>query len=161
MLFINTDIMIYALLGLLLIFAIWIIRLELRLGRLLAGKDGKTLEDTIRKLALDLKEIEKFRDDSIEYLKAIEYRLKRSTQAIETVRFNPFKGTGSGGNQSFSTAFLNERGDGIVLTTLYARDRVSVFSKPVKKFKSEIELTGEEKNAVEQARATLPLPTIQ
>jgi hypothetical protein len=65
-----------------------------------------------------------------EYLTTVEKRLKKSIQGVETVRFNPFKGTGAGGNQSFSTAFVNEKGDGVVLTSMYARDRISMFAKP-------------------------------
>jgi hypothetical protein len=71
------------------------------------------------------------------------------------VRFNPFKGTGSGGNQSFSAAFVNERGDGLVLTSMYARDRISMFAKPLKAFASEFELSEEEKESIEKSKQTL------
>ena len=71
---------------------------------------------------------------------------------MHTVRFNPFKGTGAGGNQSFATALLNENGDGVVLSSLYSRERVSVYAKPVQKFSSEYELSGEEKQAIKSAK---------
>ena len=74
---------------------------------------------------------------------------------VETVRFNPFKGDGSGGNQSFSTAFVNEEGDGVVISSLYSRERVSVFAKPVKKMSSEYEMTAEEKESLQKAKEAI------
>ncbi|TAL48986.1 DUF4446 family protein [Patescibacteria group bacterium] len=150
----NTETMIFLVLGLLLVLALSLIRLELRIRKLTRGSSG-SLEETLVELRRDVKELLQFRDDSIEYLKLIEKRLKRSIQSIETIRFNPFKGTGSGGNQSFSTSLLNEKGDGVVLSSLYSRDQVSVFSKPIKKFASDYELSDEERGVVAQAKETL------
>lgn len=147
--------MIYALLGLIVLLILWIINLEIRLKRLLMGKNGKSLEDSILAMKGGLEDYGQFKKDSIEYLKNIEARLKRSLQAVETVRFNPFKGTGSGGNQSFSTAFINEKGDGVVISSLYSRDHISVFSKPLKKFQSDFEVTAEEKSVINQAKESL------
>src|SRR6185369_3846142 len=73
---------------------------------------------------------------------AIELRLKKSIRGVETIRFNPFKD--SGGNHSFATALISEEGDGVVISSLYARDRVNIFAKPIKKHVSDFELTGEE-----------------
>ena len=81
--------------------------------------------------------------------------MKRSLQSVETVRFNPFKGSGEGGNQSFSTSFVSENGDGVVISSLYSRDRISVFSKPLSKFQSSFELTDEEKKVIEDSKKNL------
>lgn len=91
------------------------------------------------------------------YLETVERRLRKSVQSVHTVRFNPFKGTGAGGNQSFATAFLNEHGDGVVISSLYSRDHVSVFSKPVKKHASEYEFSNEEKEALGGAKDGLKI----
>ncbi len=147
--------MIYVLLGLIIVLIVWIIRLEIRLRNLLLGKDGKSLEDTIKTILGDIKDYENFKRESIQYWKNIENRLKRSIQAVETIRFNPFKGTGSGGNQSFSTTLLNEKGDGVVISSLYSREHISVFSKPIKKFSSEFEMTAEEKEVIKQAKENI------
>ena len=147
--------MIYVLLGLVLLLTVWILILDRRLRSLLRGKDAKSLEDVISRMHRETEALKVFQNESIEYLKNIEMRLKRSIQAVETNRFNPFKGTGDGGNQSFSTALINEKGDGVVISSLYVRDHVSVFSKPVKKFASEFEMTAEEKDAVEKSRKSL------
>ena len=103
----------------------------------------------------ELEKTAKFKEEVGHYLARAEERLKRSVQSVETVRFNPFKGTGDGGNQSFATAFINEEGDGVVISSLYSRDRVSVFSKPLKNHTSEHEMSGEEKEALEEAKKKL------
>ena len=151
----DTSTMIYALLCLIAVLALWLIRMEQRIKNLLKGSSGKGLEDSILHLHKGQAELKTFQRESIEYLKNIEARLKRSLQAVETVRFNPFKGTGEGGNQSFSTTLLNERGDGVIISSLSVRDRVSIFSKPIKKFTSEFEMTEEEKNVLKTAKDSL------
>ncbi len=151
----DTDTIIYILLGLIVVLVIWILRIEIRQSRLMAGKNGKSLEDAIYHLKKDIEEFEHFRVDSIEYFNSVEGRLKRSIQSVETVRFNPYKGTGSGGNQSFSTSFLNEMGNGVVMTGLHSRDHLNVYSKPVKKFNSEFETTEEEKTVIKASKESL------
>jgi hypothetical protein len=98
-----------------------------------------------------LRELENFRENTLKNLEDKERRLQRSIQAVKTIRFNPFKGIGEGGNQSFSSALLSEKGDGVVFTSIYSRERVSIYAKPLESFKGEFELTGEEKDAVEKA----------
>jgi hypothetical protein len=137
------------------VLAIAVIMLNLRIKRLLGGTDVKDVEASMKAAHASIKDIEKFRIDLEAYLTSVENRLKKSVQSIHTVRFNPFKGTGSGSNQSFSTAFLNENGDGVVISSLYARDHVSVFSKPVKGHNSEFELSEEERNSLELAKKHL------
>ncbi len=136
--------LLYGLFGICIILLGWIIRLEMRLKKLSRGKDGGSLEEVITSAHHKISTLETFQKNAIEYFKDVERRLTRSVQAVETLRFNPFKGTGDGGNQSFSTAFVNEKGDGVVISSLYSRERVSVFSKPINAFKSDFELTEEE-----------------
>ena len=66
------------------------------------------------------------------------------------MRFNPFKDVG--GTQSFAVAIVNEEGDGVVFSSLYSRDRMSVFAKPISKGTSDVELTTEESTVVEEAK---------
>ena len=153
--FFSVTATLYILVGLIVLLALWVMMLEMRVKKLLVGKDAKSLEDSFVNMKKDLEDYAQFKKDSIEYLKNIEARLKRSLQSVETVRFNPFKGTGSGGNQSFATAFINEKGDGVVISSLYSREHVSVFSKPLKKFESEFEMSEEERNVITKAQENL------
>lgn len=126
-----------------------------RMNRLLRGKGTMTIEESIIELAKELDVLTDFKDESEKYLEMVEKRLRNSTQAIETRRFNAFKGTGAGGNQSFACAFINENGNGLILSSLYSSDRMSVFAKPVEKFVSTFELTEEEQNALDEAKNRL------
>ena len=143
----------YVLLGAGVIIALlflWNIRLEWKLRRLCAGKRG-SLDDVIAALKDKQDALEEFRKDAEGYLKHVERRLRGAVRGVSTVRFNPFRGDGSGGNQSFATAFLDEEGNGVVFSSLYARDRMSMFAKPLEKHSCPFELTEEEKKACAEA----------
>lgn len=131
---------------------VWLVIVERRLRKLLSGKDAQSLEGVIGALGHDIRTLEDWQKETKDYLTTAEERIKRSVQGVETIRFNAFKGNGEGGNQSFAIALLSENGDGTVVSSLYTRDRMSVFAKPVKKFASEYEMTEEEKEAVTRAR---------
>jgi len=128
---------------------------EWRVGRFMRGKDGKTLEDAVMQNAADIQKFKEFRKGLEDHLETVEERLEQSVRGIGTVRFNPFKGTGEGGNQSFASAFIDGGGNGVVFSTLHTRERMSIFAKPLKNGKSEYELTEEERNAIRQANEKL------
>jgi hypothetical protein len=134
------------------ILALWLRRLDKRMRNILGGRSASDIEASILDNQRRLKKSEDFQEKVLKELQDMEKRIKRSIQAVETVRFNPFKGTGAGGNQSFSSAFLNEKGDGVVLTGLYSRERVSIYAKPLKELRGEFELSEEEKEAIGKAR---------
>ncbi len=132
----------------------WAIRLEIKLRRIL-GEKGKNLDESILYLRKDVDHLKHFASKSLENFSTISQKLKKTISGLETVRFNPFKGNGSGGNQSFATAFVNEGGDGVVVSSLYSSNHVSVFSKPIKNMISEYELTIEEKTALQKAKESI------
>jgi len=70
-------------------------------------------------------------------------------QKVGVVRFNPFEETG--GDQSFSIALLNGYNTGLVVTVLHARQRTRLYVKPIKKGRSTLELSAEEKKAIGEA----------
>ena len=148
----DSNILIIILLAIIVLLITWLIRMEVRISRLLRGKDARTLEDSFVTLLTELKDVQTARRDIETYLRSVETRLKRSLQGVHTIRFNPFRGVNIGSNQSFSTAFLDEEGNGVVVSSLYSRDRVSVYSKPLKKHGSDYDLTEEEREAILKAR---------
>lgn len=91
-----------------------------------------------------------------EYLEA---RSRGSLQHIGMVRFNPFDDTGS--DQSFAIALLDDRRDGIVLSSLHGRANTRLFAKPVEAGSSKHTLSAEESEAIRIAvEGTRPIPTI-
>jgi hypothetical protein len=126
-----------------------IIKLDKRISKLLEGKNAKTLEDTLLHVINEIKRMNQLEVENDKIIKDINKRLKTSITGVGVVRFNPF--TNSGGNQSFAITLLNEHGDGVIISTLYGRERTSIFAKPIKKYKSEFELTKEEAESLAQA----------
>ncbi|OGZ07565.1 MAG: hypothetical protein A2942_05005 [Candidatus Lloydbacteria bacterium RIFCSPLOWO2_01_FULL_50_20] len=129
---------------------VWIVILDRRLKKLAGGKNGASLEDTITANQHTLEEFSLFRKSVEEELARLNGRMKKKIHGVKTLRFNPFHGTGTGGNQSFATALLDEDGSGVVLSTLYTREKVSVFAKPVVNRASEFGLTDEEREVLKQ-----------
>ena len=131
------------------IYAFWMINTEKRLKRFFIGKKGKDLEYTLVMLTEDIEKLKKAKENTEKELSSINAKLRKSIRGLETIRFNPFPDQGS--NQSFAIGMLNEDGDGVVISSLYSRDRMSIFAKPVKNRNSEYELSEEEKNALKKA----------
>lgn len=50
-------------------------------------------------------------------------------QRVALFRYNPYDDTG--GDQSFSLALLDDKGNGIIVTSLHSRSGTRVFAKPV------------------------------
>ena len=82
-------------------------------------------------------------------IKRIDWEGKRHVQKVGIIRFNPFKEIG--GDHSFSLAILDGDNSGVIITCLHTRERTRVYMKAIKKGKSELELSSEEKKALEKA----------
>jgi len=145
----NTTILIYIISGAVVINLVWISIIELRLKKIFAGTKAHSLEDMIVLVGKKINKIEEFQNNIDKHLETIDTRLNKSIRGVETMRFNPFIDAGS--NQSFAIALMNDEGNGVVLSSLYARDRMSVFAKPIIKGKSEFELSSEEKEVLSKA----------
>jgi hypothetical protein len=132
-----------------LIGAVWMVMTEKRLKRFFLGKKAKDLEDTIEILEKDISDLKDAKIKIEKEITEINKKLRKSVRGLETIRFNPFPDQGS--NQSFAMGMLNEDKDGVVISSLYSRERMSIFAKPIKNGKSEYELTDEEKEALKKA----------
>jgi hypothetical protein len=129
--------------------AIWMIKTENRLKRFFLGKKGKNLENTILSLQDEIQTLKNKEEKNEKNILILNQKSKKSLRGLETIRFNPFPDQGS--NQSFAIGMLNEDGDGVVISSLYSRERMSIFAKPVKNGKSEYELSNEEKEVLKKA----------
>jgi hypothetical protein len=146
----NTTILFYIILSIVVLILTWIIILEFRLKKLFSGIKAKNLEELLVTMGQKINKIEESQKIINEHLKEIDQRLNKSIRNVRTVRFNPFMEAGS--NQSFAVSFINEEGDGVILSSLYARDRMSFFAKPIKDGKAEYELTEEEKDVLDKSK---------
>lgn len=126
--------------------AITVSKLHNRIKKLTLGKYGSSLEETINAQSSNIQGQARAITQITDQVANLDKRVRSSIQGAETLRFNPFEGIG--GNQSFATALLDEEGNGVVFSSLYSREKVSVFAKPVKSFASEYELSAEERKVI-------------
>ncbi|MEO8251015.1 MAG: DUF4446 family protein [Chloroflexota bacterium] len=90
---------------------------------------------------------------------SLEVRSRGSLQHVGLVRYNPFEDTGS--DQSFVIALLDDRRDGVVLSSLHGRGQTRVFAKPVEGGESSHQLSDEEAQAIRIAvESARPTPTV-
>jgi len=82
-------------------------------------------------------------------VKRIDWEARYHVQKVGIIRFNPFKEIG--GDHSFSLALLDGEDSGAIITCLHTRERTRVYMKGIKKGKSELDLSLEEKKALEKA----------
>lgn len=147
----ETILLVLALLSIALLLVALLI-VEMRLRRFMRGGSGASLEQKITDILARHEDAEQFEKEVVRALSILDKRLKGAARGIGTVRFDAFSGDGSGGKQSFAAAFVSEKGEGVVISSLHARGGSRIFAKPVSDFSSEHELTDEEKAAIKAAR---------
>lgn len=130
-----------------------VIRLHTKVSNFTRGSDGTSLESVIKKLLTNHELYEKQHNSLVNFAKEIDARVSTSHRGFAIIRFNAYEHTG--GNQSFACATLDESGNGMVLSSLYSRERSNVFAKPIQNFTCEFELTKEEKQVIKDAKTSL------
>lgn len=128
------------------IFSIWFFSLVKKLTK------GAGEDDIIKILG----KILKIQNDNSRSITSLEKEIKRidlegkgHVQKVGLIRFNPFKEIG--GDHSFSLAILDGDLTGVIITCLHTRERTRVYMKGINKGKSDLELSIEDKKALEKA----------
>lgn len=86
----------------------------------------------------------------INHASNLDTRVSHGIRNVETIRYKAFDTNGS--NQSFSVALINEKGDGVILSSLHSHDRVSTFAKPIENYSSSYDLSDEEIEVLEASK---------
>lgn len=140
------------------ILLLWVLILQIRLGSLnrryraaMRGADGTDMESLLTALNRTMTAHQ-------QRLSTLEQRSDRTEKTVAAhagnvgvVRFNPFNDTG--GDQSFSIAWVDTESNGVVLSSLHNRTGTRVYAKPVTKGDSSHNLTEEERQAIKSATA--------
>jgi len=125
--------------------------LDRRLASLTSAGDGRSLESTLHATLDKVSAL----STGVSELKAratvIEAVQRKAVQKTGLVRYNPFEDTG--GNQSFAVALLDANGDGVVISSLHARQNTRVYAKAIAGGRSEAALSEEESEALRTAMA--------
>ena len=125
--------------------------MHVRVRRMFRSANVPDIERLLKLHTKTLEDFVKFQVDSTIYMKTLDDRIKEKMRSAKAVRFNPFQKGEAGSNQSFSSVFADEEGNGVVITSIHTRERTNVFAKPLKNWKSEYELTEEEKGVINQS----------
>ncbi len=137
------------------VLAIWALssaaRLRKRLVRMMRG-GGVNLEDSMAKTHEAAQTASALAGAFDERIVRLEAKTAQTLNKFGLVRFNPFDDTGA--DLSFSLALLNDTGDGITLTSLWGRNEVRLYAKPVKGRGSRYALSQEEQRAIDLAMTT-------
>jgi hypothetical protein len=89
-------------------------------------------------------------------MEAAEERLDGTVSRTAVIRYDAFNETS--GRQSSTVALLDEHGNGVVISAILQRDQARVYAKPVVGGHSELELSPEERTAIERAQQPAPEP---
>ena len=109
-------------------------------------------DDVLTMLQRHIQEVDALRGD-VKGLRDHSYGLRDllagCISRVHTVRYDAFDDMG--GHLSFSSAFLDEHGDGMVITAINGRVDTRVYAKAVRAGNSEHNLSEEEHRAIRQA----------
>lgn len=129
------------------------IRFQRKLNLFTTGSNGSSLESVMQELLKKQENSQINHKKLYDIVQTIHNRVTTSHRGFALMKYNAYENIG--GNQSFSFVLLDENGTGMVLSSLYSRERSNVFAKPISQFKSEIELTRDEQKVLKQAMESL------
>lgn len=113
---------------------------------LMTGTSGGNLEAVLNEHVAEVRGVVERVRDVEQLARRLEKSAYFSFQHLGVVRYNPFRDTG--GDQSFAIALVDGHGNGVVLSSLHARDGTRVYAKPLAQWESTHSLTDEEKQAI-------------
>lgn len=143
----------YATLVLLVVIVLLLItmfHLYYKMSIFMRGENARSFEENIRRYFDQMDELKKHDEAISQYATNLDARLAQSIRNISTVRYKAFDQASS--NQSFAIALVNERGDGVIISSLHHPNHSQVFAKPVVNYLSSHDLTEEELAVLSESR---------
>ena len=141
------------------ILLLWVIALQIRLSLLnrryraaMRGVDGMDFEKSLAQFHASVQQHTHQLTNLETRSAGIEKTMSSLAGKVAMVRFNPFDDTG--GDQSFTIAWLDGQENGVVLSSLHNRTGTRVYAKPIVKGTSPHNLTEEEVKAIKTANSS-------
>lgn len=113
------------------------------------GMDNANIEEIVTRYIQQVEELEKHLEELKKGQLAQGKTLLTAVQRVGLVRFNAFDDVG--GKLSFAAALLDEKGNGVVFSTISGRTETRTYAKRVVGGRSEWALSDEEYQAIQQA----------
>lgn len=129
---------------------IYVVYLHMKIHGLTRGESGASLEKLIRTCVESVSEMEKKNELISKHALSLDTRVSHAIRNTQTIRYKAFETNGS--NQSFSISLVNEKGNGVVITSLHSNARISTFAKPIENYSSSYDLSEEEMHVLEESK---------
>ena len=117
--------------------------------KFMGGKEVKTLEEQIMKIFEENLYIRDLSEENKSEIKKINKEMEITFNKVGIVKYDAFKQMG--GNLSFSLCLLNEMNNGFILNSVHSSEGCYTYIKDVKAGMCELELSNEEKEALNDA----------
>ena len=124
-------------------------RLKSSYKTFMKGKDGKTLEESMKERYTDLESVVKVVKQNRLDIRELNRKMDRNYQKIGVVKYDAFNEMG--GKLSFVLALLDNRNNGFILNAMHSREGCYTYVKEIVKGESFVELAEEEAEALDKA----------
>ena len=123
--------------------------LKKRLRKFMKGKDARSLEKEIIALHEENKFLKNSTDTNKKDIRDLNKRFAKAFQKIGIVKYDAYQQMG--GLLSFSLALLDEDNNGLILNSVHSTEGCYTYTKEVVFGECKLELSNEEKVALDQA----------
>lgn len=113
------------------------------------GKDAKSLEEQIVQLCKEYDTISSTTESNSRQIKELFKKHKSAFQRFSVLKYDAFKEMG--GKLSYCIVMLDEDNNGYIINSVHNTDGCYSYTKQIKNGKSDIDLSNEEKIALEKA----------
>ena len=124
-------------------------RLKSSYNTFMKGKDGKTLEESMKERVEEIESILKVTKQNRMEIKEINKKLDRNYQKVGIVKYDAFNEMV--GKLSFALAMLDGNNSGWVINAMHSREGCYTYVKEILKGESYVELAEEEAEALDKA----------
>ena len=120
-----------------------------RYKKMMTGVDGANLERMMIGCIDSIKDINNENEKLWAETKEIKDLLQRAVTRMAIVRFRAFEDMG--GDLSYAVAMLDSNNNGVIMSSIFAREDSRSYAKPIVNGQSTYALTKEEEEALQQA----------
>ena len=113
------------------------------------GKDGKTLEDSMKERFAEVDAVLKVTKQNRQDIRDISKKLANNYQKLGIIKYDAFNEMG--GKLSFAIAMLNEDNNGWIMNAMHSREGCYTYVKEIVNGESFVELSEEEAEALDKA----------
>ncbi|MDE6688125.1 MAG: DUF4446 family protein, partial [Lachnospiraceae bacterium] len=124
-------------------------RLKDKYDRFMRGAKAKSLETEIQDLIKDVEDLTRTSKEHDIDIRELYHKHEGALQKVGLVKYDAFKEMG--GKLSYGLAVLDENNNGFLINSVHSSTGCYSYTKKIKEGQSEIELSKEEKTALERA----------